>query len=139
MKKVTLIRYLAEQGLPQKAIRVITQEKQSYISKVINRSIRPKEEAAPDFSKNEAKRYDILFSLYNLVKLPTYGIELEDKRYIHLLSALMVSEDSIRLMYGISKTLLKKILADKSINFKDLDSELLGIAKEDYLDLVSVL
>jgi hypothetical protein len=140
MNNPNLIKYLSAQGLTGKQIRVVTQSKQPYISKVLTGRITRDAEAAADFDAADKARYDTLNKILALPSLKTDGTTDMDRRYIALLVRLMVNKRKIATIYPkYPDSTMARIGADKSIDLHQFDSTLIGIDKVTYEDLISVL
>ncbi len=141
MNKPSLIKALLdEQKLPQKVVRFVTHSKQAYISKIANGKLHGTICPALDLDEVEMDRFNTIKTIYSLPHLPTEGITESDKQYIHLLKELLIDKEVVyqNLYPSLTKSYFLKIWSDKTINFLDFDSNLIGIDKELYLDTFNI-
>ena len=118
---------------------MITKCNQSYVNKVKNGRIHSevKENNNLVLTDAEQRCYDAATRFLSTPDLPTSDFGEQDLYYIHLLKFLVVPKEKIYKLYNhMSKRKISQKLMRKNIDIGYFNSELLGIPKKDYLDLI---
>ena len=143
MANPAFIKYLDEQGIPNKVICLITRAQQSYVSKVVNGNICHNIEPSNEIvNRWEAIRFNSVMYFYTLPVLKKNKIahrqfDEEDAKYIHLLKVLLIPKDVIysQLYSWISKTNFNLIYSNNNIDFRELNLDNLDINQFDFEEL----
>lgn len=143
MANPAFIKYLDEQGIPNKVICLITRSKQSYISKVLRNIICQRIEPSNErVNWDEAIRFNLVLYLYSLPSLAKNKVahrefDEEDAKYIHLLKYIMVPKEMIytQLYSWISRTNFDLIYSSDCIDFRDINLDNLNINVFDFNEL----
>ena len=143
MANPAFIKYLGEQGIPNKVICLISRAQQSYVSKVLGgticRNIEPSNEIV---NRWEAIRFNVVLYLYTLPVLKKNRVahrefNEEDAKYIHLLKVLLIPKEIIysQLYSWISKTSFGLIYSNDEIDFRTINLDNLDVNQFDFEEL----
>lgn len=136
---VLVIKQLLEEGLPEKMVVLITQAKQPYINKIKNGKLHKNTilDGKVKLTEEQENRYKIVKKILSMPELPTSGINEQDIIYMQLLKFFMVPKEQIQELYNnLTKMKISRFLLMKKIDLGNFESELIGIPKEDYLELM---
>lgn len=143
MANPAFIKYLGEQGIPNKVICLISRAQQSYVSKVLGgaicKNIEPSNELV---NRWEAIRFNVVLYLYTLPVLKKNKVahrefNEEDAKYIHLLKVLLIPKEIIysQLYSWISKTSFNLVYSNEEIDFRTISLDNLDINQFDFEEL----
>jgi|GEM_PF-4171994 len=136
---VCAIKYLLDVGLPEKLVVLVTQAKQPYVNKIKNGKLHRNTKIEEGFKLNseQQNKYEIVKKILFMPELPTSGIGEQDVIYMQLLKFFMIPKDKIIELYNnLAKVKVSRLLLKKKIDLGNFDSELIGVDKKEYLELM---
>jgi len=139
LQKIFLIKQLLKEGFSEKIIVMITKAKQPHINKIKNGKLHKDIEynGIIKMTYEQKQRYEAAKIILSMRELPITGIGEQDIIYMQLLKFFMVPKQQIYELYNnMSKNRIDRYLLKKGIDIGKFNSELLGIQKKVYLDLI---
>ena len=139
--EIALARKMQEEGYTQKQIRLVTKIPQSTLSRIMNMKthvmIKPKHY---DSDVDLDRRLENLNKFLTLKEIAgDIGLDDDNKKYIKTLQYLGVKlKDVQEHYYDISKSKLRAEWDYNNVNFREFNSELIGVSREEFLELISL-